>query len=173
MDDDVVEIVEPKKRGRPNDYIWAHYEKITDKKNPRLAGKCRFCASVVQDGRPENLYKHIHECVSATSEVKAEAIEMQAKKAVSAPLPSKGLKRKSTNLKGTSARKGDGEKQIKVSSYCQRRLPDATVQTIHVKLLRTIIMCSLAFVIVENPFFIDFIQTLCPGYVPPGMVFVQ
>ncbi len=168
MGDDEVQIVDDKsrKRGRPNDSIWEMFKKKNFPGRKRLAAECNFCDSVILDGRPENLYRHIHECPAATSEVKAKAFEMEAKKAVSTPLPPKGLKRKSLDNSVTNS--SESKQQSRVTSYCQRRLPDTMIQTIHVKLLRMIIMCSLSFVLVENPFFIDFIQSLCPTYVPLG-----
>lgn len=155
-----------KPRGRPSDLVWEHFEKIPPKKgSTRLGGRCNHCKIVIQDGRLEYLYRHIPNCSVATPQIKHQVMQMQAKKAVVVAVPS-GRKRKSLNQTT-----GTGLQQTIVTSYGQSRLPTAVRQTCNVKLLRMVIMSSSAFTLVDDPFFIDFVQTLSPGYILPGALF--
>jgi hypothetical protein len=156
---------ETNRGGRPPDPIWEHFEKLPGRPgSTRKAGRCNHCRFEIGDGRIGYLYKHISFCRVATPEIKLQCVQMQAKKAVATALPA-GRKRKLSNQA-----KGSSLQQTKVTSYGQGRLPDAVMQTCHVKLLRMVIMTSSSFTLVDDPFFVDFIQTLSPGYNPPGML---
>ncbi|CAG8658314.1 36851_t:CDS:2, partial [Racocetra persica] len=47
-------------------------------------------------------------------------------------------------------------------------LSEERINAINVALLKAFVVCGISFSVIENPFFIDLLQTLCPEYQPPS-----
>lgn len=166
-----------RKVGRPNDRIWDHFEKGVKRPGGcRHPGKCVYCHLVIDDGRPENLYKHIVKCDSVPTQVRLEYIELQAKRVEAQRALSLNKKPKlpppefvpvaESSLAGSPA----ATRQAKSPVACQpRRLAEKSVQASNLSLLRMLITSGLPFAIVNDPSFAFFVRALCPEYALPGM----
>eukprot|EP00884_Botryococcus_braunii_P006080 jgi/Botrbrau1/15473/Bobra.43_2s0094.2 len=163
-----------KRVGRPNDPIWEHFEKkpkpsVTQK----FPGQCRHCLIVVQDGRPENLYKHMVDCPASTPEVKAQCAEWQAIKAAMQPRKKRKLDKASDTLGSDSKApqkvlKQSSPPHLQPNVVTMGHRPASVHMAIHLSLLKMLIMSGTSFSLVDDPYFKDFVKTLCPTYIPPG-----
>lgn len=146
------------KGGAPSSFIWKFFTRLeqSNKKTNRYRAQCNSCQHVVEDGRVENLHKHIlHVCQAATADVKHY---------VEAELDKKAQE------KGQS-----GKKVIKRSHLQTPRTARLSAamsveeqEALDVKLFRMIIMNDMPFTVVDNPWLLDLCQGLSPFYVPAG-----
>lgn len=165
-----------RKVGRPNDRIWDHFEKgIKRPGSCRHPGKCTYCHVVIEDGRPENLYKHIVKCDSVPAQVRLEYTELQAKRLEAQRALSLTKKPKlsaefvpvgEVSLAGSP---GTVRPPKMPGSSQPRRMADKSVHATNVSLLRMLITSSQPFALIKNPYFAAFVRALCPEYSLPGM----
>jgi hypothetical protein len=156
-----------KRVGRPNDPVWEHFVKQPKaSQNQKFPGECKHCNHLVVDGRPDNLYRHIAECPKATEQIKADCAKWFAKKAEAPP---RKQKKQKTSLEAvTESKPIQAPQPLPQPTTTKRPLPAAAIHAVHSKLLKMIIMSGSSFRLVDNPYFKDFLHTLCPSYDPPG-----
>ncbi|PKB97088.1 hypothetical protein RhiirA5_433744 [Rhizophagus irregularis] len=66
-----------------------------------------------------------------------------------------------------NCRLNDGQTSIR-SFYKNKELEKGYSDEIHRSITKAFVMCNIPFSIIENPWFIDLIKTLQPGYDPPS-----
>ena len=150
------------KGGAPPSFIWKFFTKLQqyNKKTNRYRAQCNFCQHVIEDGRVENLQKHImYVCPIASSDVK---------QYVQSELDKKALEDDRTGKKRKQTRE-QGQPSHNVRASKSHPINDREQEELDVKLLRLLIMNSLPFGTVENPWMLDFCHSLKPSYVPAGI----
>jgi len=115
---------------------------------------------VVEDGRVENLHKHIlYVCQIASTDIK---------QYVQAELDKKAFDEERTG-KNKKQKREYGQTPPASRAPAARPINDKEQEELDVKLLRLLIMNSLPFDAVESPWMVDFCYSLKPSYVPAGM----
>ncbi|DBA93026.1 TPA: hypothetical protein ACH3X2_14243 [Trebouxia sp. C0005] len=149
------------KGGAPPSFIWKFFAKLqqNNKKTNRYRAQCNFCSHVVEDGRVENLHKHIlHVCQIASTDIKQYVQAELDKKAFDEGRTGKNKKQK----------REQGQTPPAPRAAAARPINDKEQDELDVKLLRLLIMNSLPFDAVESPWMLDFCHSLKPSYVPAG-----
>ncbi|CAG8564730.1 17932_t:CDS:2 [Racocetra persica] len=68
--------------------------------------------------------------------------------------------------------KKQSNKQSSISNYFSQKLDSLSeghMNSINSSLLKAFVVCDIPFSVIDNPFFIDFLQNLCPNYKPPSI----
>ena len=77
-----------------------------------------------------------------------------------------------TNLEQVTAKKrklNDGKTQTKISDFHEStKFSEERIHEIDRACVKAFVECGIAWRVIENPFFIEFLKTLCPGYTPPS-----
>ncbi|CAG8574354.1 8188_t:CDS:2 [Dentiscutata erythropus] len=67
--------------------------------------------------------------------------------------------------------KKQSNKQSSISNYFSQKLDslsEGCINSINSSLLKAFVVCGILFSVIDNLFFIDFLQNLCPNYKPPS-----
>jgi hypothetical protein len=142
-----------KKRGRPKTDVWEYF-----KEGPRNRGhcsaECNFCGWKQQIGQPIEMQGHIAiNCSKAPHEIKTIFLEK---------VKNNGhLGYKNKNIKIDLNQPKINEK------FESTKIDQAKVEMVNRAIVKFFACCGIPFHIIENPFFIDLLRTLCPGYIPP------
>ena len=154
-------VVAKNKGGAPPSFIWKFFSRLEqyNRKTNRYRAQCNFCQHVIEDGRVENLHKHIiRACSVATTETK---------QYVQAELDKKALEQ-AANPSKKAIKKEAGQTPQAARAFTARPITDNEQEDLDIKLLRFLIMSSLPFSAVEIPWVLDFFHSLRPAYVPAG-----
>ncbi len=77
-----------------------------------------------------------------------------------------------TNLEQVTAKKrklNDGKTQTKISDFHEStKFSEERIHEIDRACVKAFVECGIAWRVIENPFFIEFLKTLRPGYTPPS-----
>ncbi|EXX57228.1 hypothetical protein RirG_209200 [Rhizophagus irregularis DAOM 197198w] len=126
-----------KKRGHPKTDIWDYF-----KEGPRNRGhctaECNFCGWKQQVGQPIEMQGHIAlNCLKVSPEIKAIFLEKLI-----------------TN-----------HNQPKIDEkFDSTKIDQVKVEMANRAIVKFFVCCGIPFHIIENPFFIDLLRILCPGY---------
>lgn len=148
-----------KKRGRPKKPVWEYFTELQDtdmKKRP--GAKCNFCKQQWSRGKSSNMIAHLAltcptppppEIRAKFCEILRNGVDSDDEEEYST-LPSK-------------------KRQTKIVDHVEKSTitDDKQRRCIHA-LTKFFVCCGIPFWIVENPFFINFIKSLCPGFQLPG-----
>ena len=135
--------IQETKRGRPESRVWDHFTKAS-LGSGHYSAKCHYCSASWPKGRPETLKSHLAlYCDQAPLNIKAEYMELLASGNTSA-------NRKQTNSDNSS---------IEIDTNRKDKIDQA--------LIRFFVCCGIPFSVVDHPYFIDFVQSLCFGYNSP------
>src|SRR5688572_24733954 len=158
------------KRGRPRKSIWDHFTEISNNNNSeasssssstkkRPGAKCNYCNHQWARGKSSDMIAHI--AISCTKppppEVRAKYYEI-------------------LRNGGDSEEEGFIEiideppkkRQTKITEHAEKlTITNDKQQCCTWALGKFFICCGIPFWIVENPFFINFIKSLCPGFQLP------
>ncbi|GBC49441.2 ribonuclease H-like domain-containing protein [Rhizophagus irregularis DAOM 181602=DAOM 197198] len=141
-----------KKRGRPKTDIWDYF-----KEGPRNRGhcsaECNFCGWKQQVGQPIEMQGHIAlNCLKVSPEVKSLFLE----------------KVKNNGHLGYNKKIKISHNQPKIDEiFDSTKIDQAKIEMANRAIVKFFACCGIPFHIIENPFFIDLLRTLCPGYNPP------
>lgn len=145
------------KPGRKPKEVWNFYIAIGEKKEGHQSCKCKYCPWSQTRGEPNSMEAHLAlSCHKVPHDVKEKFLlivktrgEIQTEAAVASK------KRKSGHQQLiTKYGESDTIEPIK------KQICDRTVA-------KFFICCGVSFRLVEHPFFIDMIKSLCLGYDPP------
>lgn len=136
--------IQEAKRGPKPSHVWDHF--IKDSLGfGHYSAKCCFCAASWSRGRPDILKSHLAlYCNEVPLNIKTEYIELLAS----------GMR--STNRKKET---DSNDSSIEIDVNQKDKIDQA--------LIRFFICCGIPFSTVNHPYFMDFIQSLCLGYIPP------
>lgn len=156
-------VVSKNKGGAPPSFIWKFFSRLEqyNKKTNRYRAQCNFCHHIIDDGRVENLHKHIIRACSLAN--------TETKQYVQAELDKKALEQ-AANPSRKAIKKEAGQTPQTARAPTARPITDNEQEGLDLKLLRFLIMSSLPFAAVEIPWVMDFFHSLRPAYVPAGAV---
>jgi len=150
--------------GRKPKEVWNFFTSIGEKKEGHQGCKCNYCPWSQTRGEPNSMEAHLAvSCHKVPKEIKekfllivktrGEIQTIQFEAADTSVLPSK--KRKS------------GHQQL-ITKYCESDTIEPAKKIICDRTVaKFFICCGISFHIVEHPFFIDMVKSLCLGYDPP------
>jgi hypothetical protein len=134
--------------------IWNHFDQGNSIGSGHYQATCKYCGYFFKQGRPHYLRTHI---LSYCAEV-----DEDAKRSVNQEiLENENLQPLAKKAKVT------GQKQIS-SYYDSEDIEPFRQKEIEQALTMMFICCGVSFRIVENPFFINLLKALNPGFVPPS-----
>ena len=142
--------------GRPKSFIWETYA-IQGKKvsSGHYEATCRYCKKFWHKGSPQVLEAHFaNDCIKVPLEIKQLFINRLAAKVDSSP----NKKRKLTE-----------QTQQKITDFHESsKLSQEKINEITRTCVKAFVVCGIPWHIIENPFFIELLKTLQPGYTPPS-----
>jgi hypothetical protein len=160
------ELTEPivKKNGRPFSEVWdGHMIKGAQVSRGHYAAVCSYCNCVWKPGKPHSLREHLaNTCKKCPQEVSlyfAKIVGKQMGEAdyIESASDSEEPPNKKQKYEQTSIR----------NFYKNKKLEKGYADDIDRSVTKAFVMSNIPFSIVENPWFVDMIKTLQPGYDPP------
>ena len=148
------EIRQMKTPGRKPKEVWNYFQGVGEKKEGHQGCKCNYCAWTQTRGEPNLMEAHLAlSCHKAPIEIKEKFLNVV--KLLCNEDHNKKVKRKKTG-------------QTSITNYYESEEIDVSKQNIcNNTLAKFFICCGVSFNLVEHPFFIDMVKSLCPGYDPP------
>jgi hypothetical protein len=158
-----------KKSGRPKSIIWGTYIKQGRRVSPgHYNATCKFCDKFWYKGSPEECENHLANfCQKVPTDARDLFLNRLAARAINnnSQEPPK-TKRK---LNDHSAQPQAAKNQTKVVDFIEStRLTEGRINEINRALVKAFVVCGIPWQTIENPFFIEFLKTLRPGYTPPS-----
>jgi hypothetical protein len=155
------------KRGRPRKSIWEHFTEVSISNNnsneagssssikKRPGAKCNYCKQQWARGKSSDMIAHI--ALSCTKppppEVRTKFYE---------------ILRNGEDSDEEGFIEQPKKRQTKITEHAEKLTISDDKQRRGIRALtKFFICCGIPFWIVENPFFVDFIKSLCPGFQLP------
>lgn len=146
--------------GRPRSFIWGTYAiQGTRVSDGHYEATCRYCNTFWHKGSPQVLEAHFaNDCIKVPLEIKQIFLNRLIAKVNS-------NNQKTSNKK----HKLNEPTQQKITDFHEgSKLSQEKIHQITRTCVKTFIVCGIPWHIIENPFFIELLKTLRPGYVPPS-----
>jgi hypothetical protein len=141
-----------KKRGRPKTDVWDYF-KEGPKNRGHCTAECNFCGWKQQVGQPIEMQGHLAiNCPKVPYEVKTIFLEKVR------DVGHLGYKNKIIKI--------DNQPKIN-EKFESTKIDQAKIEMANRAIVKFFACCGIPFHIIENPFFIDLLRILCPGYSPP------
>jgi hypothetical protein len=162
-DFEILEVSNKKRPGRPKNEIWQHFfsTPVTltgGKKDLHAGAQCKYCLVKWSREKPSEMVAHIALNCSKPPPAEVHATYLE--------ILNNGLFDDDDN--GNTSKKLKTNKQSKITSHVEKLTITDDKQRRSSRALTKFFVCrGVPFWIVENPFFIDFVKTLCPGYQIP------
>jgi len=144
--------------GRPKSIVWGTYIKQGKKVSEgHYEGTCLYCNTFWHKGSPQVLEAHLaNNCLKAPLEIKQLFLTRVAENFVSNPRN----KRQKLN---------NGTEQSKITDFHESsKLSPERSHEIDRACVKSFVICGIPWHAIENPFFVEFLKTLRPGYIPPS-----
>ena len=145
--------------GRKKSQVWDHFDIFGEKKHGHVGCICRLCNWKRAVGKASEMVDHLAlSCPKASSDVKQIFLE-------------EVRKRSALNINDETATKKARTTQKKITSMFESsELEASKIARCNRALTRLFVCCGIPFRVVSNPFFIDFVKSLCPAYELPNRV---
>jgi len=150
--------------GRPKSLVWGTHaiqgEKVSE---GHYEATCSYCNNFWHKGSPQDLEGHFaNDCLKVPMEVKQFFLNRLAEKAEVI-----------TNNQQTSHKKwkidNENAEQSRITDFHESsKLSQERIHEINRACVKAFVICGIPWHVIENPFFIEFLKTLCPGYTPPS-----
>ena len=150
--------------GRNFTGIWKHVEIGEEISRGIYSGKCLYCGKEFNRAKPNKTRSHIaNECQKCPEDIRRYYNYIIAHNLVDDPnVEDYSIPPKATTTITTANQK-------KISGYFEStRIEDSRKKEIDDATITAFVSCDLPFRIVKNPFFINLIKSLCPGYDLPS-----
>ncbi|GBB84292.1 hypothetical protein RclHR1_09910008 [Rhizophagus clarus] len=148
------------KVGRPQDSVWEHFIKTPLSTAGHFAAECLYCEKKWTRGRPQELQVHLaKDCLNVDEETRREYIQKILQL---------------YNDDDTEDNKRFRIEQLNITDFWDvdqnsvEPLSKQKQEAIDQCLLKAFVCCGTPFAVVENPFFVDLIRKLQPGYKLPS-----
>jgi hypothetical protein len=145
-------------RGRDLSSVWKFFHREKTKSYGHYLAKCLYCAAKWSRGEPVKLEAHLAlQCPNVEEHIRQFYL---LRVACREEEQSEHSKKKKLN------------NQHNLTKYFPQKtgcgLYEERINAINIALLKAFVVCGISFSIIENPYFIDLLQTLCPDYEPPS-----
>ena len=138
-----------KKGGKQFTEVWQHIKRGKEVSPGSYEGTCNYCNEVWNVAKPIKLRSHLAvECTKYPEEITTKFVNLIIKED-----------------NGSSKNKKSKVESLQTTLHFEKtKINESKSKEIDNALLKAFVCCNLAFSIVENPFFIELIKTLCIGY---------
>ncbi|GES85567.1 ribonuclease H-like domain-containing protein [Rhizophagus clarus] len=153
------------RKGRHFTEVWnGHMIKGVQRIRGHYAATCSYCNFYWKDGKSHVLHEHLaNHCQKCSQEVSLQFAKIVGNEIAE----NKEDDESDSELTTKKQRLNDGQTSIR-SFYKNKELEKGYSDEIHRSIMKAFVMCNIPFSIIENPWFIDLIKTLQPGYDPPS-----
>jgi hypothetical protein len=142
---------------KPFSEIWEYYEKGSVKSNGHYEAICLHCKTVWSRGKPQKMEAHLaNECLLCPEEISNYWCKKVANRQTNYIRKSKPQLLNSTQT------------QITDHYLSNQPLPKSVVDKLDQKILKAWVIAGIPFNVIENPFVLDLLKDLRPGYSPPS-----
>jgi hypothetical protein len=163
---DATPVISQKKKrnnvgGRPKSLVWGEHAIQGPKVSEgHYEATCVYCNFFWKKGSPQDLEVHFaNDCSKVSSNTRQFFLNRLAAKAEG----------NITNLTAKKRKLNDGTTQSKISDFHEStKLSEDRIHEINRACVKAFVVCGIAWRIIENPFFIEFLKTLRPAYTPPS-----
>ncbi len=149
-----------KNPGRHSKEVWEHFTKGDLKSRGHYEATCNWCKTKWSRGAPFNMEAHLaSHCSQCPDDIRRKYMELIAnRKELVLIEPLQKKQKTKENIAQTSLSK----------FYESTELTEQRINEINRYLLIAFTCCNIPFSIIENPFFIEALKHLRPGYNPPS-----
>jgi hypothetical protein len=149
-------------RGGPKfDEVWSYFNKGEEAKDGHYSATCFNCERTWARGKPAKLKAHLaNQCIQCPLNIQKYWQEKLAAE------KNKYTRSQKTTISQTSLQ----QQSITNHFRSNKELPPVLSEQIDHSLLKAWVMAGIPFEVIENPFIVDFIHDLNPGYVPPSRI---
>src|SRR2546430_5370853 len=156
-------------RGRPFSDVWdKHMKKVQQVSRGNYSATCNYCNFSWKHEKPQILREHLanycKKCLQDVSLYYANIVGKKIGEATNVENISSDSESELPNKK-----KQKLNEQTSISSfYKNKKLEKGYSDSIARSITKAFVMCNIPFSVIENPYFVDLIKTLQPGYDPPS-----
>lgn len=150
------EFTQKKQAGRKPKEVWNFFIPTSEKKDGHQGCKCMYCQWSQTRGEPNIMEIHLAiNCYKVPNDIKEKFLYLVKT-------------RDEAVISNNKKRKVGGGTQQLITKYEESDTIEPLKQSIcdHA-VAKFFICCGISFHIVEHPFFIDMVKSLCLGYIPP------
>jgi hypothetical protein len=132
------------KVGKKKDKVWEYFNIINVPNSSHKGAQCKFCSQTWKRGKPIEMKAHLAlRCSMVKHDVKVEYLHIVANE---------------NNI---------DEQQIQNQTNNKSNNEVINIANADKALVRFFVCCGIPFSVVDSPFFLDFIKSLCYNYEPP------
>lgn len=159
---------ENSKKGRRFTEVWkGHITKGAQTTRGHYSATCSYCAFHWREGKPQVLREHLaNHCKRCPQNVSIEFAKIVGKEIAGNEEESDESDSEPTTNPIKKRKLNSTQTSIQ-SFYQSKELEKGYSDEIARSMTKAFVMCNIPFSTVENPWFVDLIKTLQPGYNPP------
>jgi hypothetical protein len=152
--------------GRKKTRVWEYFDTFGERKHGHVGCICKACNWKRSVGKAGEMVDHLAlSCPRVSNEVRQYFLEEVRKR------PALKLNHDPSNNNNETAAKKAKTSQKKITSIFESsELEESKIVRCNRALTRLFVCCGIPFSVVSNPFFIDFVKSLCPAYELPDRV---
>jgi len=151
--------------GRPFTEVWKHVVQGKPRSQGHYEAKCKYCNKKWSRGKPINMRAHLAtHCQNCPDDVSSYFAKIVANQENSEDDMSSDLEQPVSKRTKTTRKQQKGLHQY----YSPVYLEDGRKKEIDRAILKAFVCCGISFAVIENPFFIEMLKTLQPGYTSPS-----
>ena len=152
--DNIQQIEKKSSGGRPKSLVWENHIKRGKKiSEGHYEATCLYCNTFWHKGSPQILEAHLaNNCLKAPLEIRQIFLSWLA-----------------SNQQNKKRKFDGGTGQTKITDYHESsKLSPERIHEIDRSCVKAFVICGVPWHAIENPFFVEFLKTLRPGYTPPS-----
>lgn len=152
--------------GKKKTSVWNYFEEFGEKKHGHVGCRCKACGWQRKVGKAHEMVEHLaFSCLKISGDVKNTFLQEVKERS------SLKVTTTSTTTTTSSSKRVKLQDQKKITEMFENTKIDASkVQRCNRALTKFFICCGIPFYVIANPFFIDFVKSLCPSYDLPNRV---
>ena len=169
-------IEKQKKVGRNRKPIWDNFVVVGPIKSGHTGAKCKYCDKAWKNAKPQDLEDHIAlRCKQAPGTEISKYLKVVKERGNEDTATQFSEISQGSRMSGISlGSRMSGiisqpvQQQVVTDYYESEEINEAKEDRCTRALTKFFVCCGIPFRVVEHPFFVDFIKSLCPGFKIPG-----